>query len=167
MSTTVFVYTMSRAGEVGAWSRYVFPFHVDGFAQLGDDLYIRAGDDLLKVDNTADMDFADDAMRENPFPGVIQWPYLDSGQPGVSKQMLGIDVVANAGAGPMLDVGTDQSNPATFTTPQQLAADNLPGFMQSVPVMAPSLSLRFTYSSLDHWTLQSVTLYLNDMAVGA
>ena len=49
MSTTAFIYTI-RGGK-GAWSIYRFPFAIEAFAQLGDDLYIRAGDAIYRVDD--------------------------------------------------------------------------------------------------------------------
>jgi hypothetical protein len=102
ITSTVFVYTMSRTGEVGAWSRYLYPFPtIDAFCQLNDVLYIRSGDDILQVDPTVLYDYASDTYlsgnRQTAFPGVVQWQWLDFGQPGITKQFDGIDVVQHAG----------------------------------------------------------------------
>lgn len=165
-STTVFVYTMSRAGEVGAWSRYVFPFVVDTFCQLGDHLYIRAGDDVLMVDETADVDFADDS-RAQPFDGVVQWPWLDFGQPGLTKQFLGVDLSTLNAESVDVSIGFDQSDTTAFTTPYAVPGDTVPGTFIPIPVMAPSFSVKLTLSSFDFWQFQALTIYLNDQRMTA
>lgn len=166
MSTTVFVYTMNRSGEVGAWSRYLFPYHIDNFCQMEDHLYIRAGDDVLMVDETADMDYKDHASAQ-PFDGVVQWPWLDAGQPGISKQVAGFDISTMNATSVEVEIGYDQSNKSAFTTPYAVPGDTLPGTFIPLPVMAPSISLRLTFSSFDFWQFQAVTLYLNDQAITA
>lgn len=162
MSTTVFVYTMSRTGEVGAWSRYVFPFNVSNFCQKDDHLYIRAGDDVLMVDETADTDFEDDP-RSLPFDGIVRWPFLDFGQPGVSKQFLGMDLSTTNAVNVDVSIGYDQTNEAAFTTPYTIPGDTVPGTFIPIPVVGPSFSLKMTFSSFDFWQFQAVTVYLNDL----
>src|SRR5690606_13461043 len=51
--THVLVYTMTRIGQVGAWSRYEFPFVVEDWAIAGDSLYLRSGDFVHRVDDAA------------------------------------------------------------------------------------------------------------------
>lgn len=161
MSTTIFVYTMSRQGEVGAWSRYLFPGHVDKFCKFGDDLYIRAGDDVLKVDETASMDYAGDS-RNKVFNGIVQWPWLDFGQPGVSKQLIGMDFVSTS-TNVQVDLGYDESNQNSFTPAYQTGfGDTVPGTFIPFPILVPSFSIRLTFSSLDFWELQAVNVYLQD-----
>jgi hypothetical protein len=166
MSSVVYVYTMSRTGEVGAWSRYVFPFNIDHFCQKGDDLYIRAGNDVLKVDQTSTTDFADD-IRSQPFTGTVQWPWLDFGQPGQQKQMIGLDVSVSRGSTVVVQLGTNQNSPSAFTAGYTIPSDTVPGTLIPIPIMAPSISLRLTFSSFDDWQLQSATLYFNDQRLTA
>ena len=166
MSTTVFVYTMSRTGEVGAWSRYVFPFNVDNFCQMGEKLYIRAGDDVLMVDEDADQDFAGD-VRAQPFDGVVQWPWLDAGQPGVTKQIAGFDISTSNAPNVDVQIGYNQANKAAFTPSYSVPGDTVPGTFIPLPVMAPSFSLKLTFSSYDFWQFQAVTVYVNDQRMTA
>jgi hypothetical protein len=166
MSTTVFVYTQNRIGEVGAWSRYVLPMHVDNFAQLDGKLYIRAGDDVVVVDETTAFDFAGDD-RQAPFTGVIQWPYLDFGQPGVKKQFAGIDLVMLDQPTVDVSIGYNQNNRNAFTTPFTVPGDTVPGKIIPIPLVAESFSVKLILSSLDFWKMQAVTVYLNDQRVGA
>ncbi|MGO1069317.1 hypothetical protein [Lysobacter sp. CA199] len=155
--TTVFVYTITRVGAVGAWSRYVFPFLVDRFATMGDFLYIRSGDDFLRVDEDAIDDFAGDP-RQASFDCIVQWPWLDFGSPGVTKTFYGFDHV---GVGsPFVSIGYDQSNKTRFTDPYQVPADTVPGEPIALPVSGPSFSVRLTYNSHERFKFQAFNVWL-------
>jgi hypothetical protein len=163
-NTTVFVYSMNKVGSVGAWSRYIFPFPVDDFAQLGDYLYIRSGDDVLRVDPDALVDFQGD-LRQSTFEGVIQWPWLDFGNPGVTKQLVGFDIVGTGTAS--IQIGYDQSNKNVYTAAFDVPADSVPGMMIPLPVMAPSMSVKLTYAGGQAWQFNALNITLNDMRLGA
>lgn len=160
-SSTAFIYTVN--GGKGKWSRYVFPFSVDAFAQLGDDLYIRHGDTISVVDETLAVDQVDGAGI--PFDGLVQWGWLDCGQPGVTKELEGFDVVGSGT--PSVSIGYDQRNVSAFTEPYAIDADTVPGDIIPLPVVAPSLSVKLAFAGGSAWSLQSVTLYLRDRAVTA
>lgn len=174
-TTNVFVYTMNRVGEVGAWSRYLFPFVIENFCQNGNDLYIRCnttgqtGSDIVKVDVAAMQDFAGDTHgRAAYFTGVVQWPWLDFGTTGTTKKLDGIDVVATSTGGTAsISVGYDQSNTSRMTTPFAIAADTLPGNFIPIALMAPSFSVSISFSSQYDWQIQAVNVYLQDQRVTA
>ena len=161
MSSDVFVYTLSRAGEVGAWSRYVFPFDISNFARLGEKIYIRAGDDVVLFDKTAILDFAGDSTPAQSFPGVVQWPWLDLGSPGVTKILAGFDITTDSNA-PKVAIGFDETNPTAYTTDYVVPPDTVPGTFIPLTIMAPTFSPRLTFDSTDQWTVHSVTLYVQE-----
>lgn len=154
----VFVYTMNQIGQVGAWSRYLLPFSVDAFAQLGNDLYVRHGDTVSVMDESAVTDEVGGV--QTPFTGTVQWPWLDMGQPGVTKMLEGIDIVASGA--PSIEIGYDQTNAAAFTPPYALDPDTLPGGIVPLPVAAPSLAVRVTFAGGQAWSLNAIGLYLHD-----
>lgn len=161
MTTTAFIYTMNRAGQVGAWSRYLFPFPINQFTIRSDDLYIRSGDDVLRVDPTSVNDFDGDPVREAPFDGIVQFQWLDFGQAGVNKQVMGFDMV---GQGiPSMQFGYNQALPDTFTTSFDVPADTVPGQIIPMPLLAPSISVKITYAGGQAWEFQALNLYLQDM----
>lgn len=162
---TVFVYTLNQIGQVGKWSYYVFPFPIDEFTMLDDDLYLRSNDDVLRYDDAVVTDFAGDAEREQVFTGTVQYQWLDFGKPGTTKQLVAFDLVGSGN--PEFSVGFDQTNDAAFTTPFAVPADSVPGMMIPLPVMAPSLSVRVTYAGGQAWQLQAINLYLQDQRTGA
>ena len=152
---TVFVYTMNRGIQGGAWGRYVFPFTIEHFTHLENTLYMRHGDIVSYVVETA---IDDDGVG---YEAIIQWPWLDFEQPGVNKQLLGFDVVGKGTSS--IEVGYDQSALGTFTTKYPIPVDTYPGQVIALPVVAPSFSVRLTYDLDQVWQWNSLNLYLQDM----
>lgn len=155
-STTVFVYTRN-AGK-GKWSRYVFPFTVDAFAQLGNDCYIRHGDIVSKVDASAVADEVNGVPVN--FEGIVQWGWLDCGSPGQTKLLESFDLVASGN--PSVAIGYDQTNLNSFTTPYAVGPDTEPGTPIPLPVAAPSFSPKVTFAGGEAWSVQRMTLYIDD-----
>lgn len=152
------VYSQSRIGGIGAWSRYDFSF--DDFTQSDGQLYLREGNTVYLVDE----DSAQDAGQN--VDAIVQWPWLDLGQPGVQKMMVGIDVTGSGS--PSVAVGWDETNPAAFTAPYAVSGDTQPGQIIPIPVSGPSFSLRLTYTgSTQAWELQAASLYLNALRMTA
>lgn len=161
-SSTVFVYTMVGSGKKGAWSRYLFPFSVDAFTQLGNDLYVRHGDEISVVTDFAVSD--DVGGQAIPFGGAVQWPWLDFGTPGVTKMMEGFDIVSQGA--PSVSIGYDQRNLAAFTEPYAIDPDTLPGGVIPLPMAAPTFSLRIDFAPGQRWSLQQSQLSFYDFGNG-
>lgn len=154
--SNVFVYTQNQMGQVGSWSRYQFPYVIDGFSTLGDSLYIRGNDGTN--DNIYKMD--DDLLTDAGIPvrGIIQWPWLDFGEAGNTKMMHAVDVVGD-GTAPTLSVGYDQVNINAVTPPYQLDADTMTGMMVPFPVSAPTFSIKLEFAT-GGWELQQFNIHL-------
>lgn len=153
----VFVYTMNQGGTRGKWSRYRFPFIIEHHAHLGDKIYLRSGDSIYVVNEN---DLFDDGL---PFESVIQWPWLDWGQPAVTKMLMGFDV---AGEGEVtVEIGFNQNSLTDFTTPFTIPGDTYPGHIIPMAVSAPSFSLKLTYSSESNWEWNAANLYVQDFEV--
>ena len=121
MNTAVFVYSMTQIGQVGAWSRYEFPFAIDDWAIAGDALYLRSGDYIHAVDDAVTGDEVSPGNVQ-PFPGMIQWPWLEFGQPGVTKMLYGFDIVGQGAVS--VSFGIDQTNGSLFTPGYTVPADS-------------------------------------------
>lgn len=160
--TQAFVYTVNRVGQVGAWSRYLFPWNIRYTTQLGNTVYVRAGRDVycLTEDTTTDDVFLNGVIETRAFDSVIWWPWLDMNRPGALKMMMGFDMV---GVGcSFVEIGFDQSDKTAFTEPLQVKADTMTG--QVIPMMlnAPSFSVRITYPGGQNWEFLGANIYLND-----
>ena len=53
---TIYAFTFSRTAKISAWSEYVFPWSISDIAVLNSDVYIRTGDMVLKLDDSANLD---------------------------------------------------------------------------------------------------------------
>jgi len=165
VETTVFVYTMNHGNRPGSWSRYVFPFFVDYWTQLDNSLYIRSGNDVLRLDETVTNDFDGDTEREQTFDGVIQWPWLDFGAPGVTKKMTGFDLTGTGNV--TVQFGYDQRDTTIYTTAWTINSDTMPGGIMAMPLAAPTISVKLTYPGGQQWEWQAFTTYLQDFRVTA
>lgn len=162
-SCTVFVYDMSGGGQ-GKWSRYVFPFNIDAWTLLGDDLVLRSGDSFVTVSEDA---LSDDVWNEvteewveTPFDGTIQTPWLDMGRANQDKTMMGFDIAGEGAAS--VSIGYNQANTAAFTEPLLLPADTPYEGMIPYEVTGPSFSVKLTYAGGQAWKLNAFGIYLQD-----
>ncbi|MBA4279296.1 hypothetical protein [Ralstonia sp.] len=153
-STTAWVYTMTSVGRVGAWSRYVFPFNVEGTAVLGEKLYLRAGTQVFEVDESATTD------NGTPVQAIVQWPWLDFGTPGATKMLQSVDVVGSGPGTVSLQIGYDQRSIDAFTPGYTIPIDTLLGMPIPIPVSAPTLSIRLSFTG--QWSLQAVNVNLSE-----
>lgn len=162
--TDVFVYSQSRLGKVGAWSRYIFPWAIEALAQIKGVLYLRAGNAVFVLDDNAIADGAIADASTTGFAGTVWWPYLDLDNPGGNKQLVAVDVVGYGN--PSVSIGYDQTNAAAYTTPCLIPADTVAGMKVPIPVTAPSMAVKVVYAAGQAWQLNAVNLYLNDLKGG-
>lgn len=164
-NSTVFVYTMNRLGQVGAWTRYVFPFVIDDYTILGEDMYLRSGDVVRKVTNERESDelIVDGVPVATPFEWGFQTQWLDMGQMSVTKMLVGFDIVGTGS--PTIEFGYNQADGGLFTDPWQIPGDSVPGQILMASLLAPSLSLRITYTGddVDGTGFEGLNLWFNDM----
>lgn len=159
-SSTILVYSMTSIGQVGAWSRYTIALNIDEWCIAGDSLYLRSGDYIHVFDEENVGDETGPGIV-GEFQGLIQWPWLDFGQPGVTKSLYGFDVVGFGDVS--IAFGYDQSNGGYFTDPYTVPADTVPGMVVPMPLSAPSLSVRLTYDGSQQWQWNAFSLYLQDL----
>lgn len=169
MTTQVFVYTINRIGQVGAWTRYLYPFDISDYTVLGEDLYLRSGDTIRRVDNTRESDemVIDDAIVAVPFNWSFQTQWLDMGRMSVTKMLVGFDIVGTGS--PTVEFGYNQTQGGLFTTPWEIPADSVPGQILMASLLTPSLSIRITYTGddVDGTGFEGLNLWFNDMRPSA
>ncbi len=168
MATPIWVYSMLQSGR-GAWSKYVFPFDIEAFALLGNTLYLRSGDDISVVDDSATVDVELDSLGvpfNTVYSGTVQWPWLDMGMAGVTKMLESFDIVATCDVLPEISFGYDQLATGTFSTPYAIPADSLTGTMIPMPLSAPSIAPKVTWSS-GNMTLYGLSMYVHDNRAGS
>ena len=163
-STTVFVYSRTKIGNLGSWSIYEFPFAITEYDLRGNQLYFRHGDVINVFDAAVTYDELAPGGEQVAFPGAVYWNYLDCGQPGNTKAMTAFDFV---GTGlPSFSVGWDERDWNLATTPYAIDPDTLPGGIIPLNVWGPSLSMRVDFAAGTAWSLSSVIIYVDDMGNG-
>lgn len=154
----IYIYTMNQGGLRGKWSRYRWDYIVEHFAHLRDALFTRSGDTVYEV---IEFELYDDGV---PFTSVLQWPWLDWGEPGVTKMLNGFDLVGEGTVS--AQIGYDQTNLEAFTTEFTLPGDTYTGGIIPLPMSAPTMSLKLTYSSETNWEWNAGQMYVQDFARG-
>lgn len=146
---TAYVLTMTGKTTDASWSRYTFPWTVDSWAILGTDLYLRAGDLVVKIDPDALVD--DFGGSNTVFQGYMAWQYLDFGTIGSDVELESVELVTN-GSG-TISIGWDQraGQEALATTPYAFNGDTATGTPIPIPVTAASMQLRITFDGSQAW----------------
>lgn len=138
-----FVLTMNGGKRDMSWSRYVFPSAIDDWTLQDGTLYLRSGDKVWKIDEDTSVD--DLGGADVTIIGNVTWPYLDFGALGVTKQLIGFDIVADGQY--TVSIGYDQKRTQLATTPFLIDGDTLPGDVIPLPVAAPSMQLRLSFEN--------------------
>lgn len=154
-----FVYQRARMAKISAWSRDTWPAAFSDQTLLSGVTYLRAGDTVYRLDRNATSDAG------TPFTGTIWWHYLDLGSPGVTKQLIGVDIVGTGACS--IQMGYDQTNPAAYTPALTIGPDSVPGGMIPIPIAAPSMAPKLVYAAGQAWKFDALNLYLNDYRAGA
>jgi hypothetical protein len=129
---------------------------------LGNDLYLRSGDAVYIVDPER-LEDQDAEGNDIEVIGEIQSHYLDFEAPGVTKMMIGVDVVGDGVCD--IAIGFNQSDTSLFTSDARVPADSVPGSIIPIPVSAPSFAmlLRFPSSANPNgWEWLASNFYVND-----
>lgn len=147
----LFVYSFSRTANIAAWSRYFLPTSVDAFAELGQELYIRSGDSVYKIDTAA---YTDDGTQ---FEVLLDLPYMNLKTPGQLKRIYGADVVVDGQCD--FSIGYDVRDPDAYTSPVKVKGNTRPGGMVPVECCGTEFALRFRNYDNKPFRLDAVTLY--------
>lgn len=131
--TKAAVYTFSRTTGVSAWSLYEFPFALDYIDELNADLFIRAGNNVYKLNQSVK---TDDGVL---YPVVIEMAYLDFKSPGMLKQIIGMDAVVTGSCN--IAHRYDQRSTDLITNPAVLiTGDTMPSAIYPVELMTTNLA---------------------------
>lgn len=151
----LFVYSISRTAKIAAWSQYFLSQPVDAFAELGQELYIRSGDAVFKLDESIS---TDDGTQ---FEVLVELPYMDFKTPGQLKQITGIDVVIDGRC--YVSVGFDVRDPDAFTPEVKVKGNTRPSGMIPVECCGTEFALRFRNYDDKPFRLDAVTVHFQNL----
>lgn len=147
----LFVYSVSRTAKIAAWSQYFLTQPVDAFAELGQELYIRSGDSVYKLDPDV---CSDDGTQ---FEVLLDLPYMNFKTPGQTKRIYGVDLVIDGRC--EFSIGYDVRDKDAFTTPVKVKGNTRPSGMVPVECCGTEFSLRFRNYDDKPFKLDAVTIY--------
>ena len=168
------------------WSRYTFPDSITDWSLSTGTLYLRTAGNLVWEFTDESIGVDDNntittAATPTAFNGVMQWPYLNAGQLGINKMMIGIDIVGTGSCS--IQVGFNQADTSSFndqptfststsvTAPYFVAIDDtVPEEPLPFPINAPSYTVILTFagstSTANAWGWEACNLYLADQSGG-
>ena len=155
--TKALVYTFSRTAKINAWSIYEFPVPLEYVTQLDGVLYVRSGNSVYSLSDTAYDDDGIDIDVE------IEFPFLDFKQSGVLKQITGMDVVFNGTAN--VQHRFDSLNPEIITEAIGLTGDTRARRVVGVELMTTSISPVITHSANEPFELFGLVYYFESLGV--
>lgn len=151
----LFVYSVSRTAKIAAWSQYFLSVPVDAFAELGQVLYIRSGDEVYRLDEAATTDAG------QQFEVLVDLPYMDFKKPGSMKQIYGADLVIDGRCD--FSIGFDVNDLDAYTPFVRVKGNTRPGGMLSVECVGTEFALRFRNYDDKPFRIDSVTIYYHDL----
>ena len=156
IGNTAYVYSFSRTSKISAWSKYVFPFAIEDFTEMDGDLYLRSGNSVFLLDESAKNDAG------TPFSVEVEFPYLDFKSPGVLKQIFGMDTVMVGSA--EMQIKFDARNPEFITPPIAMTGDTRPGEMTAVEVISVGIAPVLTSTNDEDFELHAISFYFQNLA---
>jgi hypothetical protein len=169
LGAEAYVYTISQATGIKAWSRYTFPWSVTHACVKDGQLYVRTSDnDVYVLDETYEKDDVG-ASSNQMYEVAVQWPWLDLSSAGVEKMICGVDCVVDQDATTTtsIQLGYNENDPSAFTVPVSITTDTRPGQIVPIPVAGVTFAPKITHTSDKDWTLSAFTIYYNTMRMTA
>ena len=182
-----FILTINGTAGTKSWSRYLFPQAVTDATLNSGSLYLRTTGSLVWQLSATTIGL-DDAVppiggsgTNTTFSSVIQWPYMDMGNLGINKMLIGLDLVGTGLCN--VQIAYNQQDPTTFndnagfsvstgvTVPYTVSlADTVPGQPIPLPINSPSFSPILTFpgsvTTANNWTWDATNFYLSDQSGG-
>ena len=149
--TRAYVYSFARSVKLSAWSIFDFAVTVDAAAVLSNELYLRSGNNVYKVDPAV---FDDDGT----IPLVeVEMYYQDNQAPGIEKQFFGFDGVVKGS--PDIAFRYDPRDTSLITPFVPITADMRPGDLFPMELCATSVAPVFRHQANEEFQIDQLLLY--------
>lgn len=149
--TRAYIYSFSRSVKLSAWSVFDFPVTIDDSAVLSNELYLRSGDAVYKVDPNA---YNDDGV----VPLVeVEMYYQDNKAPGVLKQFNGFDGVVKGS--PEIAFRYDTRDTDLITSFYGISGDMRPGDLFPMEICATSVAPVFRHQANEEFQIDQLLCY--------
>lgn len=146
-----YVYAFSRSVKLSAWQTFSWPVNFEAAAILNNVLYVRSGDVVYSVDDTA---YTDDGAA--PLVEVDMY-YQDAKTPGILKQFWGFDGLVTGS--PEIAFRYDTREEGLETDFWPIEGDLRPGAMHPMELCAVAVAPRFRHQADEDFQVSSLALY--------
>lgn len=155
IGTKLYVYSVSASAKVKAWSVYYLPEEVDDVAQLGQDMYLRCGDNVYRLDQDASTDDGE------VFETYIQIPYMDFKKPGVLKHVMGVDLVCEGSC--YFSIGYNEAEPEAATPEVVIRGNTRPGGLIPLECLGTEFNFRIRNRDGKPFRLDAITVHYESL----
>lgn len=157
---TAWAYSFSKTAKLSAWGKWTFPFAIDDATVLNQELYVRSGNDVYKVDKT----IFKDGTSSIPLVDV-QMYYQDANKPDVLKQFTGQKHICKGQ--PTVSYLFAADDQTLESAPYELPAVTEPGATYPVELCATRIAPHYRHQRDEDFELSLTSLlYENLGAVG-
>jgi hypothetical protein len=155
--TRAYVYSFGRSTKLSAWSVFDFPITISAAAVLSNQLYVRAGDNVYRIDQTR---FNDDGI----VPEVsIEMYFQDCKSSGINKQFIGFDTVVSGTPDIAFRFKSDEG--AFITEFASLGGDTRPNDLFPMEITATSVAPVWRHQADEAFELTQLQLYYQLLSV--
>jgi len=157
--TTVWVYSFSKTAKLSAWSKFTLPYSIDHATILNQQLYLRSGDLVFRVDGSVYKDYGPSI----PLMDVLFY-YQDADRPGVLKQFMGMDVM---GLGQMTISHKffDEAGAERETQEYEYQAITEPGPLHPVELCATRIAPHIQHQRDEECELSQINFFYENLGV--
>lgn len=153
--SVAFVYTFSRTQKIAAWSQYTFGVPITDMATLDGDFYLRSGDDVYLLDDTA---FTDNGT---PYEMLVEMPFLDFKSPGILKHIQAMDLVVSGTVN--VQFRYDPNDTTKLTDPITITGDTRSRQLIPIEMTVTSLAPVFTSTTNEDVQIDALTFYYENL----
>jgi hypothetical protein len=152
-----YVYSFARSVKLSAWSEFDFPISFEDATVLSNELYVRAGDVVYKIDPSAFNDDGDVPLVE------VEMYYQDNKAPGVLKQFMGFDCVVRGS--PEIAFRYDPRNTALITPFYGISGDMRPSDLFPMEICATSIAPVWRHERDEEFQIDQLLAHYESLGV--
>ena len=155
VNAKAYVLSYSKSGKISAWSIFNFPWTIEAATILNNELYVRHGDIVYRMDPNATHD--DGIIPEV----IVDMFYQDNKKPGILKMFTGYDAVVEGTA--KVAFRYDPRRPDWITDYHDMGGDTRPDAMAPMELCCTSLAPSFRHGRNETFQLDLFQTYYEEL----
>lgn len=162
--TKVYVYAFSRAVKLSAWETFTYPVPIEAAAVLNNQLYVRQGDDVYRVDSDK---YVDETSSSPVAPLVeVDMFYQDNKTPGILKMFTGFDGLMRGSPEIAFKYQAKQTDGSVVELTTQyipVTGDLRPGVLNPMEISAVAVAPKIRHQANEEFRCSSLMLHYENL----